>query len=47
MKYPSYAYEALTNVRFGGNPLGILPKAESLSNQQTQPNIEGELNYSE
>jgi trans-2,3-dihydro-3-hydroxyanthranilate isomerase len=46
MKYKFYTCDVFTDVRFGGNPLAVLPNAEGLSSEQMQ-NIAREFNYSE
>ena len=46
MKYKFYTCDVFTDVRFGGNPLAVLPNAEGLSSQQMQQ-IAREFNYSE
>jgi len=46
MKYQFYTCDVFTDVRFGGNPLAILPNAEGLSSKQMQQ-IAREFNYSE
>lgn len=46
MKYQFYTCDVFTDVRFGGNPLAVLPYAEGLSSQQMQQ-IATEFNYSE
>ncbi len=46
MKYKFYTCDVFTEVRFGGNPLAVLPNAEGLSSQQMQQ-IAREFNYSE
>lgn len=46
MKYRFYTCDVFTDVRFGGNPLAVLPNAEGLSSQQMQQ-IAREFNYSE
>ncbi|MEO2176637.1 MAG: PhzF family phenazine biosynthesis protein [bacterium] len=46
MKYRFYTCDVFTDVRFGGNPLAVIPSAEGLSSQQMQQ-IAREFNYSE
>jgi trans-2,3-dihydro-3-hydroxyanthranilate isomerase len=46
MKYKFFTCDVFTDVRFGGNPLAVLPSAEGLSTQQMQQ-IAREFNYSE
>lgn len=46
MKYKFYTCDVFTDVRFGGNPLAVLPDAEGLTDQQMQQ-IAREFNYSE
>ncbi|MBO1256211.1 PhzF family phenazine biosynthesis protein [Alteromonas sp. 5E99-2] len=46
MKYKFYTCDVFTDVRFGGNPLAVLPNAEGLSSKQMQK-IAREFNYSE
>ncbi len=46
MKYRFYTCDVFTDVRFGGNPLAVLPNAGGLSSQQMQK-IAREFNYSE
>lgn len=46
MKYPFYTCDVFTNVRFGGNPLAVLPDAGGLSTGQMQQ-VAREFNYSE
>ncbi|MEM6985982.1 MAG: PhzF family phenazine biosynthesis protein [Pseudomonadota bacterium] len=46
MKYRFYTCDVFTSVRFGGNPLAVLPEAEGLSTEQMQQ-IAREFNYSE
>lgn len=46
MKYQFYTCDVFTNVRFGGNPLAVLPNAAGLSSEQMQQ-IAREFNYSE
>ncbi len=46
MKYRFYTCDVFTDVRFGGNPLAVLPNAEGLSSQQMQQTAR-EFNYSE
>jgi len=46
MKFKFYTCDVFTDVRFGGNPLAVLPNAQGLSSEQMQ-NIAREFNYSE
>ena len=46
MKYQFYTCDVFTDVRFGGNPLAVLPNADGLSSEQMQQ-IAREFNYSE
>ena len=46
MKYQFFTCDVFTDVRFGGNPLAVLPNADGLSSQQMQQ-IAREFNYSE
>jgi trans-2,3-dihydro-3-hydroxyanthranilate isomerase len=46
MKYQFYTCDVFTNVRFGGNPLAVLPDAGGLSTVQMQQ-VAREFNYSE
>lgn len=46
MKYQFYTCDVFTDVRFGGNPLAVLPNADGLTSQQMQQ-IAREFNYSE
>ena len=46
MRYRFYTCDVFTDVRFGGNPLAVLPNAEGLSSKQMQK-IAREFNYSE
>lgn len=46
MKYQFYTCDVFTQVRFGGNPLAVLPQAEGLSDRQMQQ-ITREFNFSE
>jgi trans-2,3-dihydro-3-hydroxyanthranilate isomerase len=46
MKYQFYTCDVFTDVRFGGNPLAVLPTADGLSSEQMQQ-IAREFNYSE
>src|SRR5438067_2695414 len=46
MKYRYYTCDVFTERRFGGNPLAVLPKADSLSDRQMQQ-IAREFNFSE
>jgi trans-2,3-dihydro-3-hydroxyanthranilate isomerase len=46
MKYQYYTCDVFTQMRFGGNPLAVLPRAAGLSNHQMQQ-ITREFNYSE
>jgi len=46
VKYQFYTCDVFTNVRFGGNPLAVLPHADGLSAEQMQQ-VAREFNYSE
>ncbi|MFT5218134.1 MAG: trans-2,3-dihydro-3-hydroxyanthranilate isomerase [Planctomycetota bacterium] len=46
MKYQFYTCDVFTDVRFGGNPLAVLPNAQGLSSRQMQQ-LAREFNYSE
>jgi trans-2,3-dihydro-3-hydroxyanthranilate isomerase len=46
VKYRYYTCDVFTEVRFGGNPLAVLPQADGLSAQQMQQ-IAREFNFSE
>src|SRR5205809_8029208 len=46
MKYRYYICDVFTETRFGGNPLAVLPEAQSLSDHQMQQ-ITREFNFSE
>lgn len=46
MRYKFYTCDVFTEMRFGGNPLAVLPDASGLTNEQMQQ-IAREFNYSE
>ncbi len=46
MRYSYYICDVFTDVRFGGNPLAVLPEADGLSEEQMQQ-IAREFNFSE
>jgi trans-2,3-dihydro-3-hydroxyanthranilate isomerase len=46
MRFRFYTCDVFTDVRFGGNPLAVLPDAEGLSSREMQQ-IAREFNYSE
>ena len=46
MRYRYYLVDVFTDVRFGGNPLAVLPEAEGLSDVQMQQ-VAREFNFSE
>jgi len=46
MRYHYFTCDVFTSIRFGGNPLAVLPEAEGLSSEQMQQ-IAREFNFSE
>jgi len=46
MRYRYYLCDVFTDVRFGGNPLAVVPEADGLSDEQMQQ-IAREFNFSE